>query len=415
MCFIHQSRLSRLILNIKKTYKASIIILLIMLDKSFIFYTHSIEAKSETVKGVKRYYVKGHIDSEKIDLVNDIVTKACMDDVSVQFKNRNLKLDFNHETLIGDTELEGRIALTKIPLGKALEQTQDAKGNFVKFELNPNWKKFDSKGTITMTFAEIWANIKSKMYDAFSIAYIPINTTDKIMSGKTVRMLDKINLINVALTGNPINPDATLTSVMAKSLAYLKSKEDKENSYKKKSFDKDGAHAHTDESPIGEHNHAEIERIMNERLDYVHERINNLSRPETSKDDDSLMIGKSNNGDIMTEEEDKKKQTKSGEEESGDTGNSNDNDDSSTNTQEFNTEGEALDTKIVEIKSILEKTTEKIDALVESNKALQAKSKEFETILAKARPAAKGAESKDAQAEANTKSDVKTSGPLDII
>ena len=34
-------------------------------------------------------------------------------------------------------------------------------------------------------------------------------------------MLDKINLINVALTGNAINPAATITNVMAKSLEWL--------------------------------------------------------------------------------------------------------------------------------------------------------------------------------------------------
>ena len=383
-----------------------------MSDRAFVFYTRSIECKSYVDKktGVKRYFVSGHIDSEDIDLVNDIVTKSCMDDISLQFKNRSLKLDFNHETLLGDTELEGKIALTKIPLGKAIEEKRDSKGNHVEFELNPNWKKFDSKGNITMTFPEIWANLKSKMYDAFSIAYIPMKTTGKTVDGKDARMLDKINLINVALTGNPINPYASLTSVMAKSLAYMKSKEDIENNYRKKSFDKDGAHAHTSESPIGEHTHPEIERIMNDRFDYVHERINNLNRPETSEDD--MMVGKSNNGDTMTEEEEDK--TKE-EEKPGDTGDSSKNDDSSNDDQGSTTEGKAFDAKIVEIKSILEKTNEKMDALVQANKELQAKSKEFEAILGKARPAAKGAESKSAQADANTDADIKTAGPLDMI
>lgn len=383
-----------------------------MADNIFTFYTDSVQHKSYIDKktGKKRYFVGGHVDSGKQDLVRDIVTKPCMEDISTQFKSRNMKLDFNHETLIGDTDIEERVALTKIPLGKATEEKLDAKGNNVMYELNTTWKKFDSKGDVVMTFDEIWQNIEEKNYDAFSIAYIPIKTTDKIIDGKTVRMLDKVNLVNVALTGNPINPDATITSIMTKSLAYLKHREDTETKYKKKAFDKDGAHAHTPEQPLGEHNHPEIERALNDRIDWVHERIDNLQRPDTTKD--TMMVGKSN-GDSMTEEE-KKTQKKAGEEDAGDAGEK-DKDDAGTDTQDAKTEGKAMETALVEVKSILEKTNENVTSLVETVKELQAKNKEFETILEKARPAAKGAESESAKTEAKSGAEIKSVGPLDSI
>ena len=45
--------------------------------------------------------------------------------------------------------------------------------------------------------------------------------------GKSIRLLDDLNLLNVALTGNPVNPNASMTSVMAKSLEFMKDKESK--------------------------------------------------------------------------------------------------------------------------------------------------------------------------------------------
>ena len=186
--------------------------------KEFIFNSNKIQAKSTYDEKEKktRYFVEGHTTSGDLDLVNDIVTKDCMRDISNQLKGRTLKLDLDHETLRGDNELDKKLNLTKIPLGKAIEEHVDDKGNFVKFELNPNWKKLDSKGDVVMTFESLWDSIKSGYYDAFSIAYVPIKTVSKKTQGTTARLLDRVNMVNIALTGNPINPAATMTAVMAK-------------------------------------------------------------------------------------------------------------------------------------------------------------------------------------------------------
>ncbi len=201
------------------------------IENPFIFYAKNVEHKSffDEKAGKKRYFVKGHIDSSDLDLVNDIVTREAMEDVSNQFKSRCIKLDFDHETLRpadGETEQESKLNLTRIPLGKSLNEMLDEKGNIVEFELNPNWKKFNSKGEVVMDFKELWDNVKSGFYDAFSIAYVPVKTALKESQGIKARLLNKLNIINVALTGNPINPGATMVEAMAKSLEWLKSKED---------------------------------------------------------------------------------------------------------------------------------------------------------------------------------------------
>ncbi len=242
-------------------------------NKSFIFYAKRLEAKSyhDEKTGKTKYFVEGHIDSEELDLVNDVVTRGCMTDIDSQFKSKTVKLDLDHETLLptpGGDEFSAKLNLTRIPLGKAIESKLDKKGNHVKFELNPSWKKFDSKGNVVMEFNEVWENVQEGYYDAFSIAYIPTEITMEQRGNVKARLLDKVNLINVALTGNAINPDATLTSVMAKSLEYLK---------QKKSYEKDGAHAHTENDPLGLHNHPEIEKYMKSEFDYLYSRINSLS------------------------------------------------------------------------------------------------------------------------------------------
>lgn len=286
-------------------------------QKRFVFYTKGLECKSfydEKAKK-KRYFVKGHIDSGDLDLVNDIVTRSCMVDIQKQLKARSIKLDLDHETLRkgkGETDFDAKLNLTKIPLGKAINESLDEKGNFVEFELNPNWKKLDSKGDVVTTFTELWTSIKGRFYDAFSIAYVPIKTAFQSMKEGKARLLDKVNLINIGLTGNAINPNASMTSVMAKSLEWLK--ENEGSIMEGKGYDKDGAHAHTENEPLGIHNHTEIEKRIQSEVEYLSDRVSRLSdrvyKLESGKPESEgipTQKGKTKSGDGKMTEEGKEK------------------------------------------------------------------------------------------------------------
>lgn len=270
----------------------------------FVFYAKGLEAKSVGNGGEKKYFVKGHIDSEELDLVNDIVTKNCMANIQDQLKSRTIKLDMDHETLRkakGEDDFDQRLNLTRVPLGKSINSEVDEKGNLVEFELNPNWKKFDAKGNVVQTFQEVWKSVKSGFYDAFSIAYIPIKTAQKEVKGVMARLLEQVNLINVGLTGNAINPTATLNQAMAKSLKWLSDQETK-------GYEKDGAHAHTEDEPLGIHNHPEIENRIREATEYlsdrissIYDRIHDMEAPG-SKDSEPMIKSKTK-GDIPMGEE----------------------------------------------------------------------------------------------------------------
>jgi hypothetical protein len=180
----------------------------------------------------------------------------------------------------------------------------DEKGLLVKWKMNPTWKKFDEKGNVVMTFKDLWENVTKGFYDAFSIAYVVKKSRNKIVDGTKTQLLENVGLLNVALTGNPINPGASMTAVMSKSLAWLKDGE------KTKSYDKDGAHAHTEENPIGEHNHPEIEKAISDiystidrRMDYVFERIDNLTKPVSDEPEQMLKSDKiKSEGDIVADD-----------------------------------------------------------------------------------------------------------------
>lgn len=193
--------------------------------KPFIFCSDKLNFKTLMGAKGKEYWIEGYITTGDLDLVNDIVTKNCMDSMMAQFDMRSIKLDFEHEAFRGDTELDAEAAKTRLVLGKAMTQNRDSKGVKIGWQLNPTWKKFDEKGNIVMSFSELWQNVEDEYYDAYSIAYVPTKTAMIDRSGLTIRLLDDVNLLNVALTGNAINPAASMTSVMAKSLEFMKNQE----------------------------------------------------------------------------------------------------------------------------------------------------------------------------------------------
>lgn len=180
--------------------------------KTYEFVTNSMNYETVETKEGKKYYVSGYISTYDMDLVNDIVTPEGMKDMLDQLQRRSIKLDLEHESYLGDTHIDREVAKTKIPIGKIIEGRLNNKGLFIKAQINNNHQRFN----------EAWKSIKEGFLDAFSIAYIPIKTVIKTVEGVQARLLDKVTLLNVAFTGNPANPHATMAEVFTKSLNDIK-------------------------------------------------------------------------------------------------------------------------------------------------------------------------------------------------
>jgi hypothetical protein len=183
-----------------------------MEEAHFIFTSDNLELKSEG----ENFFVEGYISTSDLDLVNDIVTKACLLDMAEQMKERNIKFDVEHESFRGKSNLERETNKTIIPVAKIDDFLMDKKGIKVRAVLNKSSHRFD----------EVKGSIEGGFLDAFSIAYIPVKTNENTKGPGEPRKLEKINLLNVAFTGNPVNTEAKMTNVFAKSLKFLQEQED---------------------------------------------------------------------------------------------------------------------------------------------------------------------------------------------
>lgn len=171
------------------------------MENAYKFYTDTISYKTITNdEGIKEYYIEGYISTKDLDRVNDIVTDAALDDMVKQLKTRTIKLDVEHEAWKKSPNI--------IPVGKIIDARKDDKGVWVKAVLNNHISRF----------SEVWNSIKSGFLDSFSIAYKAIKAVDQKMGEKIIRLLDKVELLNVAITGNPANPECRMRPVLMKSL-----------------------------------------------------------------------------------------------------------------------------------------------------------------------------------------------------
>ena len=159
------------------------------------------------VKGEKQYFVEGYISTYDKDLVNDVVTKRGMLDVYEQADE--IKADVEHEAFKPDEEGYGKFGSRDgiIPVAKIVQKRMDDVGVWVKAKLNPH---LDS-------FGKLWGSIKDEFLDAFSIAFPEPQVGDFEIAPDGARLLNKLHLLNVALTGNPVNKGCKITGVVAKS------------------------------------------------------------------------------------------------------------------------------------------------------------------------------------------------------
>ena len=171
-------------------------------NKTFSFVTNSVEYEEVNTKSSQEFYVKGYISTDEIDRANEIVTREAMANMMAQIKAGNVKLDVEHSTFAGDNS---------IPVGRIVDAGIDNKGLWVKAVLYKSHEKFDT----------IWKSIKDGFLDAFSIAYKVKEFTKSVIDGVNVTLLKALELLNVAITGNPVCRGAKMTESFAKSVNVL--------------------------------------------------------------------------------------------------------------------------------------------------------------------------------------------------
>lgn len=172
--------------------------------KSLVFSTDWMQHNVIDSKGDKKYYVTGYISTGEKDRVGDIVTPECLDDMVNQLKSNVIKVDVEHEALKNSPNI--------IPIGKIEEVKRDEKGVWVKVLLNSALDRFK----------EVWKSIQDGFLDHFSITYKPKKAIDRQSAAGKERLLQLVEIVNVAMTGIPANLGAKMTESFAKSLESIK-------------------------------------------------------------------------------------------------------------------------------------------------------------------------------------------------
>ena len=162
--------------------------------------------------GERHYYVEGYASTIDEDKSGEIIGFEAQKSLYNQIIGQNITMDIEHEEWYNEKgQLLPKPKNQLIPVAKVVDAELRPRGVWVKAEINRHLSKFD----------EVWNSIKDGFLKAFSVAFYPITK-----SGRTISAL---NLVNITLTGSPVNPNATFNVTMKSAKAYLDSLEDSQS------------------------------------------------------------------------------------------------------------------------------------------------------------------------------------------
>lgn len=158
------------------------------------------------IKGNRKFYIEGYASTIDKDKAGEIIDYTAQEDIYNQIQTENITLDLEHEQWYSDNgKILPRPRNDRIPVAKVVSAELREQGVWVKAEINPHLSKF----------TELWGSIRDGFLKAFSVAFYP---TEKI--GNVIK---KLNLVNITLTGSPVNPNATFQATMKSAVAWMNS------------------------------------------------------------------------------------------------------------------------------------------------------------------------------------------------
>lgn len=162
------------------------------------------------LKGEKQYYIEGYASTIDVDKSGEVLEMSAQHDIHNQCLNENITMDIEHEEWYDDNgKLLSKPKNMKIPVARVVHSEIRPRGVWVKAKINNNLR----------SFTELWGSIKDGFLKAFSVAFYPTQ--------KNGGMIKHLNLINITLTGSPVNPNATFNVTMKSAVAWMNSLEEK--------------------------------------------------------------------------------------------------------------------------------------------------------------------------------------------
>lgn len=134
-----------------------------------------------------------------IDLVDDILLPTAVDDSLKSFSDKGKfpSLFFNHDRTN--------------PVGEIVEMAKDDNGVKIKGVL---WVEGNSLGRSPVEQAEVARNVlQSKAVVGLSIGYITKKASWTEIDGKSIRVLENIDMLEISVVHNPANDQAKIISI----------------------------------------------------------------------------------------------------------------------------------------------------------------------------------------------------------
>lgn len=173
--------------------------------KTYTYQTENFKYTEVELKGKKRYFVEGFVSTIDPDSANEIVTDSAQKDIYNDIQENTITMDLEHEEWISeDGQVLEKPANNKVPVAKIVDSKLMTRGVWAKAEINSNSSRFQ----------EIWGSIKDGFLHSFSIAFYPLKAVTREINGQAMRFIENLRLVNVTLTGSPVNTNATFNPVM---------------------------------------------------------------------------------------------------------------------------------------------------------------------------------------------------------
>ena len=178
-------------------------------------YNYNIQFEPQEIitKSKKKYLIKGYFSTIDEDLSNEVLTEEAQKDILAQVKGRTITLDAEHEVYYDKSGKPLNKPTSNIPIGKVIDAELTTKGVFGTVEINESSPRFKN----------IWDSIKGGYLHSFSVAFYPVEAVKKKIGDAFKSFVNKLNLINITLTGTPMNPNATFTPVMKSAIHLMDS------------------------------------------------------------------------------------------------------------------------------------------------------------------------------------------------
>jgi len=176
-----------------------------MMTENFEVLTPEFGWTEVVTKGGKNYFIEGYISTIDKDDYNEVVTmqaqekllKACQDRMA---SGKAITMDLEHEEFLDEfgrpmRKPKGGL----VPVAKIVQAEMRDRGVWVKAEINKDSERFPT----------VWKSIKEGFLHSFSIAFAPLKAVSRKVNGVTHKLIEDLNLLNVTLTGAPVNREAT--------------------------------------------------------------------------------------------------------------------------------------------------------------------------------------------------------------